>query len=151
MIVSDYISTVSVLIALSAFIKSLFSGRKVKKLDLELKKRELRDREVEEAEKKKADINVCVLEKSGADSSIMRLTNTGATEARRVMVEILQNGEKEITFNVFKEYLPYPKVQPLQSFDIPYSVYGYKPHYLIRISWDDDYANGREKHMVVDL
>ena len=81
--VSDYIAAGSLLVAIVALVKSFLSDRKVKKLDVLLKEKELQHHEADEEDMKYSDSR--------------------------------------------------------------------KPHQTIVITWDDEFAKGRSKEMIVDM
>ena len=49
------------------------------------------------------------------------------------------------------DYLPYPKLQPQQGFQIKYQDSSGASHQTIHIVWDDEFAKGRAKDMVIDM
>ena len=59
---SDYIAAGSLFVAFVALVKSFLSDRRVKKLDVLLKEKELQHHEADEEDMKKADIEVEVIE-----------------------------------------------------------------------------------------
>lgn len=149
---SDYIAAGSLLVAIIALVKSFLSGRKVNRLDLKIKEKDLKAREAIEEEQKKADVEVEVIEKSGKRSDALRFYNKGKAPALNVSFEITSDeGIDDITLNMTDDYLPYPKLLPFQKFEISFFDTGSKPHQTVLITWDDDFAKGRSKEMVVDM
>lgn len=149
---SDYIAAGSLLVAFIALVKSFLSDRKIKKLDVLLKEQELQQHKLDKEEKKKADVEVQVIETSPKKMDLLRFYNKGLATACNVSFSIPSDEEDDdITFNMSKDYLPYPKLISYQSFEIPFYYNGRKPHQTILITWDDDYAKGRSKEMVIDM
>lgn len=150
--VSDYIAAGSLLVAVIALVKSFLSDRRVKELDVILKKKELQHHEAVEEDSKKADVEVEVIQGSSKKMDKLRFYNKGNADAINVNFEITSDaGIDEITLNMDPDYLPYPKLISFQSFDIPFYNYSRKPHQTIVITWDDEFAKGRSKEMVVDM
>lgn len=149
---SDYIAAGSLLVAVIALVKSFLSDRRVKELDVILKKKELQHHEAVEEDSKKADVEVEVIQGSSKKMDKLRFYNKGNADAINVNFEITSDaGIDEITLNMDPDYLPYPKLISFQSFDIPFYNYSRKPHQTIVITWDDEFAKGRSKEMVVDM
>lgn len=152
MAISDYIAAGSLLVAIIALVKSFLSDRKIKNLDVQLKERELRQRLTEEEEKKKADVEVEVIEALSRNrSDMLRFYNKGHAPAYNVSFEICSEEEYPIILNIQDGFLPYPKLLSLQMFDVPFMKYSNKPHQTILITWDDEFSTGRSKEMVVDM
>ena len=112
--VSDYIAAGSLLVAIVALVKSFLSDRKVKKLDVILKEKELQHHEADEEDMKKADVEVEVIETAPKKMNILRFYN-------------------------------------IQNFEVPFYSDSRKPHQTIVITWDDEFAKGRSKEMIVDM
>lgn len=150
--VSDYIAAGSLLVAIIALIKSFFSDRKVKKLDVQLKEKELQHHEANEEEVRKADVEVEVIETGPKKMNVLRFYNKGQAPAINVSFRIpSDDGVDDIELNMSPNYLPYPKLLSYQKFEVPFYNLGRKPHQTIVITWDDEYAKGRNKEMVVDM
>lgn len=150
--VSDYFTAGSLLVAFVSLVKSFLSDRKVKKLDVLLKEKELKHHKADEDDMKKADIEVEVIETGPKKMNLLRFYNKGQAAAINVSFEIISDkGVDDITLNMREDYLPYPKLLPFQKFEIPFCDYGDMPHQTIQIIWDDDFAKGRKKEMVVDM
>lgn len=150
--VSDYIAAGSLLVAIIALVKSFLSDRRVKKLDVRLKEKELQQHEAYEEDSKKADVEVEVIQGSSKIMDKLRFYNKGKSDAINVNFEITSDaGIDEITLNMVSDFLPYPKLISFQSFEIPYYNDSRKPHQTILITWDDEFAKGRSKEMVVDM
>lgn len=148
---ANWIALVSCLISLIALVKSFLTDRKAKKLDLQLKQQQIQTHEQEAIECKKADVEVNVVHTPRGEMNILRFYNKGKAIARNVLFDITDDTEDHITLNIQKDYLPYPKLQPQQSFDIRFLNYRQKPHQTIKITWDDEFGKGRNKEMVVDM
>lgn len=150
--VSDIIALGSLLVAVIALIKSFISDRKVKAMDLLLKKRELNKANLEDDEIRKADIEVNVVETAKGSNNKLRFYNKGKSTAYNVSFEITSDeGIDAITLHIQQDYLPYPKLLPQQNFDIYFNNYGDAPHQTIMIKWEDDYGKERCKEVVVDM
>lgn len=150
--VSDYIAAGSLLVAVIALVKSFLSDRKVKRLDVSLKEKELQHHEADEENAKKADVEVEIIETSPQKMNILRFYNKGNAAAKNVYFEITSDIEdNEITLNMNPDYLPYPKLLSFQKFEVPFYNDSSKPHQTIEITWDDEFAKGRKKEMVVDM
>lgn len=149
--VSDYISAGSLLVAIIALFKSFLSDRKVKKLDVQLKEKELEHRKTDEENLKKADIEVQVTMTEPKKAKILSFRNKGQATAINVSFKIVSDVEGYIQLRMEKDYLPYPKLLPCQNFNIPFFNFESKPHQTILITWDDDFAKRRSKEMVVDM
>ena len=150
--VSDYIAAGSLLVAIVALVKSFLSDRKVKKLDVLLKEKELQHHEADEEDMKKADVEVEVIETAPKKMNKLRFYNKGKADAVNVNFEISSDtGIDEITLNMNPDYLPYPKLISFQNFEVPFYNDSRKPHQTIVITWDDEFAKGRSKEMIVDM
>ena len=150
--VSDYIAAGSLLVAIIALIKSFLSDRKVKTLDVQLKEKELEHHKAGEEDSKKADVEVEIIETGPKKMDVLRFYNKGQAEAVNVSFVITSDeGIDEITLNMQPDYLPFPKLLPFQKFEVPFYNYSSKPHQTIVITWDDEFAKGRSKEMVVDM
>ena len=150
--ISDYIAAGSLLVAVIALVKSFVADKKLKDLDIKLKKKELQHHEADEEESKKADIEVEVIETGPRQGNRLQFYNKGEATAFNVQFGIpSDDGVDEITLRMSPDYLPYPKLLSSQSFEIPYVYFGSKPHQTIVITWDDEYSKGRRKEMVVDM
>ena len=114
--VSDYIAAGSFLVAFVALVKSFLSDRKVKKLDVLLKEKELQHHEADEEDMKKADVEVEVIETAPKKMNKLRFYNKGKADAVNVNFEITSDtGIDEITLNMNPDYLPYPKLISFQN------------------------------------
>ena len=150
--VSDYIAAGSLLVAIIALIKSFLSDRKVKKLDVQLKEKQLELQRANEEDTKKADVEVEVIETAPKKWDVLRFYNKGRAAAINVSFEIPSDeGVDDIQLNMSPEYLPYPKLLSYQKFEIPFYNDGRKPHQTIVITWDDEFGQNRSKEMVVDM
>ncbi len=150
--VSDYIAAGSLLVAIIALIKSFLSDRKVKTLDVQLKEKELEHHKADEEDLKKADVEVEVIETGPKKMDVLRFYNKGQAAAVNVSFEITSDeGIDEITLNMRPDYLPFPKLLSFQKFEVPFYNDSSKPHQTIVITWDDEFAKGRSKEMVVDM
>lgn len=150
--VSDYIAAGSLFVAFIALVKSFLSDRRVKKLDILLKEKELQHHEADEEDMKKADIEVEVIETAPKKLDLLRFYNKGQAEAINVSFTIPTDDEDNaITLRMEPGYLPYPKLLSYQKFEVPFYNDGVKPHQTIRITWDDEFAKGRSKEMVLDM
>ena len=150
--VSDYIAAGSLLVAIIALIKSFLSDRKVKTLDVQLKEKELEHHKADEEDLKKADVEVEIIETGPKKMDVLRFYNKGQAEAVNVSFVITSDeGVDDITLNMSPDYLPFPKLLPFQKFEVPFYNNSSKPHQTIMITWDDEFAKGRSKEMVVDM
>ncbi len=150
--VSDYIAAGSLLVAVIALVKSFLSDRRVKKLDVLLKEKELQHHEANEKEAMKADVEVEVIETGPKKLNVLRFYNKGQAAAINISFEIpSDDGIDDITLKMSPDYLPYPKLLPYQKFEVPFYDQGSKPHQTILIIWDDEFDKGRSKEMVVDM
>lgn len=149
---SDFIAAGSLLVATIALVKSFLSDRKVKKLDVLLKEQELQQHSLDIEERKKADVEVQVVETSPKKMNLLRFYNKGVATAYNVSFSIPSDEEDNmIVLKMSNDYLPYPKLISYQNFEIPFYNNSSKPHQTILITWDDDYAKGRSKEMVIDM
>ncbi|MGM9752992.1 MAG: hypothetical protein ACI3ZK_02935 [Candidatus Cryptobacteroides sp.] len=150
--VSDYIAAGSLLVAVIALVKSFLSDRKVKKLDVQLKEKELQHHEADEEDAKKADVEVEIVETGPKKLARLRFYNKGKSDAANVNFSIpTDDVENKIVLRMQPDYLPYPKLISYQRFEVPYFNSSGKPHQTIVITWDDEFAKGRKKEMVVDM
>ena len=127
--ISDWISLGSFIIAALALIYSWYTGRKIHKLDLIIKKKEIEKRRTEEEESQKASIECNVIKTSKGEMNILKIYNKGQAKA----------------------YLPYPILLPQQSFEVRYILFRRRPHFTIKIEWDDDFKKGRNQTQIIDL
>ena len=149
--ISDYIAAGSFLVALLALIKSFFSDRKVKRLDIQLKEIAIQQHKTDEEDAMKADIEVEVIDTSSKMMDKLRFYNKGQAPASNVSFDIPTDTDNEISFNMSHNYLPYPKLLPYQKFELSYYNGSDKPHHTIVITWDDEFEKGRRKEMVLDM
>lgn len=150
--VSDYIAAGSLLVAAIALIKSFLSDRRVKKLDVQIKEKELQHHVSDEEDAKKADVEVEIIEPAPKKMGRLRFYNKGKAEAVNVFFSIpTDDVENKIVLRMQPDYLPYPKLISYQRFEVPYFNNSGKPHQTIVITWDDEFAKGRRKEMVVDM
>ena len=150
--VSDYIAIGSLLVAIIALVKSFLSDRRAKKLDILLKEKELQRYEANKEETIKADVEVEVIETGPKKLNVLRFYNKGQAAAINISFEIpSDDGKEDIILKMSPDYLPYPQLLPYQRFDVPFYDQGRKPHQTILIIWDDEFAKGRRKEMVVDM
>lgn len=150
--ISDYIAAGSLLVAAIALVKSFLSDRKVKKLDVQLKEKELLHREADEEDAKKADVEVEVIETVPKKMNMLRFYNKGKADALNVSFSIPTDDEDNaISLRMNPDYLPYPKLLSFQKFEIPFYHEGRRPHQTVVITWDDEFAKDRKKEMVVDM
>lgn len=149
---SDFIAAGSLMVATIALVKSFLSDRKMKKLDVLLKEQELQQHRLDKEEREKADVEVQVVETSPKKMDLLRFYNKGMATAYNVSFSIPSDEkENDITLNMSNDYLPYPKLISYQNFEVPFYNNSSKPHQNILITWDDDYAKGRSKEMVIDM
>ena len=71
--ISDWISLGSFIIAALALIYSWYTGRKIHKLDLIIKKKEIEKRRTEEEESQKASIECNVIKTSKGEMNILKI------------------------------------------------------------------------------
>lgn len=148
---ANWIALLSALISLIALIKSFLTDRKAKNMDLKLKEMQLQKHNKEEIESKKADIEVNVVETPRGQHNKLRFYNKGKSVAYNVRFEIPTDTEDNVQLYMSEKYLPYPKLQPQQSFDIVYLDFASVPHHTIVITWDDDFSKSRSKEMVIAI
>lgn len=149
--IANWIALASVIISLVALIKSFLTDRKAKELDLQLKQQQIQTHEQETIGNKKADMEVNVVHTPRGEMNILRFYNKGKAIARNVMFDITDDPEDYITLCMQKDFLPYPKLHPQQSFDVRFLNSASKPHQTIKLVWDDDLGKGQSKEMVVDM
>ena len=141
--ISDWISLGSFIIAALALIYSWYTGRKIHKLDLIIK--------TEEEESQKASIECNVIKTSKGEMNILKIYNKGQAKAYNVNFAILDDPEENISLNMPDNYLPYPILLPQQSFEVRYILFRRRPHFTIKIEWDDDFKKGRNQTQIIDL
>lgn len=149
--ISEIIGIAGFVLALITFIWNIFNGKKLKKLDLQLKEAELAKSKKSKEDELKADIEVNRVETMQGKKDKLRFYNKGMNVATNIRVEFPSAEVNEIRLSISKDYLPYPKLLPQQSFDIPYSYYGNKPHQTIVMIWDDAFGKDRNKEMIIDM
>ena len=142
--ISDWISLGSFIIAALALIYSWYTGRKIHKLDLIIKKKEIE-------ESQKASIECNVIKTSKGEMNILKIYNKGQAKAYNVNFAILDDPEENISLNMPDNYLPYPILLPQQSFEVRYILFRRRPHFTIKIEWDDDFKKGRNQTQIIDL
>jgi hypothetical protein len=121
MSVSLWISLVSVIIAAISLVKSFFTDRKAKKLDLILKEKNVEETKLREENKKKADLEANIIETPSGKLNLLRIYNKGEHEAINVRMNISKQDENdEIHLSIEDDYFPYPKLLAQQNIDIPY-------------------------------
>lgn len=149
---SNCIALASTVISLIALLKSFLTGRKAKQLDLLLKQQQLQQHEIEINEGKKADVEVNAILNSNSYGGILKFYNKGKAVASNVSFSIPSDeGVDNIRLRMSNDYLPYPKLQPQQGFQIKYQDFSGASHQAIHIVWDDEFAKGRAKDMVIDM
>ena len=94
--VSDYIAAGSLLVAVIALVKSFLSDRRVKRLDVLLKEKELQHHESDEEDAKKADVEVEIIETGPKKMDVLRFYNKGKVAAENVNFEIITDIEKRL-------------------------------------------------------
>lgn len=150
--VGTIISAISAFIAFVALLKSFFSDRKTKQLDLRLKQIELARKEKESEESMMASVEVNVIETARKQANKLRFYNKGKAVARNIRFTIPTDDEANgIQLHIPNDYLPYPQLLPQQSFDISYLDFSDLPHQTIVITWEDDFSKDRKVEMVVDM
>jgi hypothetical protein len=149
--VSNIIALGSLILSLVAFIKSCFAERRSKKLDVILKERELIEKKKADDDAKKADIEVNFVETAKGQMNKLRFYNKGQAIAYNVEFDIPSDKDDLICLRMAKDYLPFPKLQPYQNFDICYYNNSHKSHQTIIMTWDDDFGKNRSKEMVIDM
>ena len=149
--ISDWISLGSFIIAALALIYSWYTGRQIHKLDLIIKKKEIEKRRTEEEESQKASIECNVIKTSKGEMNILKIYNKGQAKAYNVNFAILDDPEENISLNMPDNYLPYPILLPQQSFEVRYILFRRRPHFTIKIEWDDDFKKGRNQTQIIDL
>lgn len=147
----DIVQIGSLIISSTALIYTYVNGRRIHKLDLQIKEHEVKKNQIEEEEKKKASIECNVVETSKNEYDILKFYNKGKNSATNISFEFLNDPEDNIQLNMSDDFLPYPKLLPQQSFDVRYLNMGSKPHYSIKIIWDDEFAFKRSIEQVIDI
>lgn len=147
------ISLGSLIIAAISLVKSFFTDRKAKKLDLILKEKNVEETRQREENKKKADLEANVIETPSGKCNILRIYNKGEHEATNVRMDISSKDENDvIQLNIEDDYFPYPKLLPQQNIDIPYlDIYSDIPHHTVKLTWNDAFGKDRKKEIVLDL
>lgn len=149
---SNWISLVSTLISLIALIKSFMADRKTKKIDFILKQQQLQQNEYQITENKKADVEVNAIKSSNGYSGVLKFYNKGKAVAFNVAFTIpSDDGIDDIYLSMPDDYLPYPKLQPQQGFNVKFHNNSQVAHQTIHMVWDDDFSKGRTKDMVIDM
>lgn len=121
-------------------------------LDLRLKQIELARKEKESEESKMASVEVNVVETARKQANKLRFYNKGKAIARNIRFNFPSDDEANgIQLHMPNDYLPYPQLLPLHSFDIPYLDLSDSPHQTIVITWEDDFSKDRKVEMVVDM
>ena len=121
-------------------------------LDLRLKQIELARKEKESEESKMASVEVNVVEPARKQANKLRFYNKGKAIARNIRFNIPSDDEANgIQLHMPNDYLPYPQLLPLHSFDIPYLDLSDSPHQTIVITWEDYFSKDRKVEMVVDM
>lgn len=149
--VSDYIALGSLIVSIFALGISFFADKRAKKLDILLKQKDLEKKNQEEADEKKADIEVNMVQSPKGKLDFLRFYNKGLADAININFEITSDPEDHISLNIGDEYLPYPKLVPQQNFDVYYHTYSQEPPQTILITWSDEYGKNRSKEMVIDM
>lgn len=149
--VSDYIALGSLIVSIFALGFSFFADKRAKKLDILLKQKDLEKKNQDEADEKKADIEVNMVQSPKGQRDFLRFYNKGLADAKNIKFEITTDPEDHITLIMDDDYLPYPKLVPQQNFDVYYQDYRRKPHQTILITWSDEYGKNRSKEMVIDM
>lgn len=150
--ISDWIALGSLAVSMIAFIQSFMADKKAKALDLRLKEIELEETNQQIEDRKKANIEVSVIESPKGRANVLRFYNKGQAIAKDINFDIPSDeGINNITLFKQNDYLPYPQLLPQQYFEVPYYDNGYLPHHTIQITWNDDFSKGRTNTMVVDL
>lgn len=146
------ISLGSLIIAAISLVKSFFTDRKAKKLDLILKEKNVEETKLREENKKKADLEANIIETPSGKLNLLRIYNKGEHEATNVRMDISQQDENdEIQMNIEDDYFPYPKLLAQQNIDIPYLTFTDVAHHTVRLTWDDAFEKNRFKEIVLDL
>ena len=149
--IANWIALASVIISLVALVKSFLTDRKAKDLDLLLKEQQIQTHKQEAIESQKADIEVNVIQTPRGEMNCLNFYNKGKAIAQKINFEITDDPENDITLRMPKDFLPYPKLHPQQSFEIRFLNLGKKPHQTIKIVWDDAFEKNRSKEMTADM
>lgn len=150
---SFIISLGSFIVAVVSLVKSFFTDRKTKKLDLIIKQQNVADRQQREENSRKAEMEANVVDTPSGKPNILRLYNKGESEALNVKMSVSsENDNDDIELNIDEDtYFPYPKLLPQQNIDIPYLAFSDLPHHTVKITWDDAFDKDRSKEIVLDL
>ena len=152
MSVSLLVSIGSLAIAAISLIKSFFTDRRAKKLDLILKEKNVEEAKQHEVNKKKANLEANIIETPSGKFNLLRIYNKGEHEATNVRMDISQQDENdEIQLNIEHDYFPYPKLLAQQNIDIPYLTFTNVTHHTVRLIWDDAFGINRFTEIVLDL
>lgn len=149
--IANWIALASAIISLVALVKSFLTDRKTKDLDLKLKQQQIKSHEQETIENQKADIEVNVVHTPRGEMNILRFYNKGKAVAQNITFDITDDPEDDITLSMRKDFLPYPKLHPQQSFDVRFLNSSSKPHQTVKLVWHDAFGKGRNKEMTVDM
>lgn len=85
-------------------------------------------------------------------SGVLKFYNKGNAVASNIKFSIpSDDGIDGIKLRMSGDYLPYPMLQPQQGFEVRYQNISVAPHQKIHIEWDDNFAKGRSKDMVIDM
>lgn len=149
--ISNWIALSSVCVSLISLAISILTGRKAKNLDLLLKQQQIMKHNQEETDNRKANMEVCVVVTPQRELNVLRFSNKGKAIAHNVAFDITSDKEDHITLRMREDFLPYPMLQPNQSFDVRFINCSIARHQTIEMTWDDDFGKARSKVMVVDL
>lgn len=146
------ISLGSLIIAAISLVKSFFTDRKAKKLDLILKEKNVEETKQREENKKKADLEANIVETPSGKRNLLRIYNKGEHAATNVRINISRKDENDIIHLITEnDYFPYPKLLPQQNIDVAFTTYSDLPHHTVKLIWDDDFGKDRTKEIVLDL
>lgn len=95
--VSDYIALGSLIVSIFALGISFFADKRAKKLDILLKQKDLEKKNQEEADEKKADIEVNMVQSPKGKLDFLRFYNKGLADAININFEITSDPEDHIS------------------------------------------------------
>lgn len=136
------------LLAITPIVIHLIYDRKLKNQQNLINEYEIKERELQEAENKKAMIKGNIYSSNVKGVKNLVVFNAGKATAYNIRVEILT----DLKGIICSEIKPYEMLHPQDKFENTFHLaYGHSPTIKIKYIWDDEHENNRDFVQVLDL
>lgn len=153
---SDWISLGSLIVAFSALLYSWVTDRKLRKQQLEINRQQLLKSKEEDDEKKKAIIEANIYETYNGKIKHwkMKVYNKGKATAYNIHFSSpdIENNKSGIMLLISDSLIPYPKLHPQTSFEIPLVLVSQRINNPeITFIWDDDFGKDNKRDQILNI